>query len=92
MNIYDDTTRYMPLGGDATVAYGHKDKIKITSKPIRFASTRRIPFQWYLLCRTVNNKQNRFYHYPPRFGYKSSGHLINDKVVLTSTYKNLLPK
>ena len=39
IDIYDDTTRYMPLGGDATVAYGYKD-LKIRNNlevPIRFA-------------------------------------------------------
>jgi len=38
VDIYDDITRYMPLGGDATVAYGYKD-LKIRNnlkKPISF--------------------------------------------------------
>ena len=52
-DIYDDTTRYMPLGGDATVAYGHKDlKIRNNFKePIRFAiSTKEDTVSVKLLC------------------------------------------
>ena len=95
-DIYDDTTRYMPLGGDATVAYGHKDlKIRNNFKePIRFAISTKEDTVSVGICSaeqlTISKIDFTITHQDSDI--KVVDTLINGEIALTSTYKNLLPK
>ena len=92
-DIYDDTTRYMPLGGDATVAYGYKDlKIRTNFKePIRFAISTKEDTVSVGICSaeqpTVSKVDFVIAHQDSDI--KVVDTLINDEITLTSTYKNL---
>ncbi|MEC8458969.1 MAG: VanW family protein [Bacteroidota bacterium] len=93
IDIYDDTTRYMPLGGDATVAYGHKD-LKIRNNlelPIRFAiSINEDRVSVGICCAeqlTVRKVDFIITHQDAAI--KVVDTIVNGEIILTSTYKNL---
>ena len=94
VDIYDDDSRYMPLGGDATVAYGHKD-LKIRNnlrQPIRFAiSTNDDTVSVGIRCAdeiTVRKVDFAITHQDAYIKVVET--IINDETALTSTYKNLV--
>ncbi len=92
VDIYDETTRYMPLGGDATVAYGYKDlKVRNNLKhPIRF----KINVEKSTVTVTVlhSNKidinQVDFIIKKQNSEFKVVNTMINNNKLVTSTYKN----
>ena len=93
IDIYDDTTRYMPLGGDATVAYGYKD-LKIRNNlevPIRFAISINEDTVSVGICSskklTVRKVDFSITHQDAAI--KVVDTIVNGEITLTSTYKNL---
>lgn len=93
LDIYTEETRYMPLGGDATVAYGYKDlKIKNTlSNPINFNITFEEDKVKIDLRHTKNITLNEVDFKVKNIGVKSVEVVtfINDETFTTSTYKKL---
>ena len=93
IDIYDDTTRYMPLGGDATVAYGYKD-LKIRNnlkKPIKFI----INFSENEVTVALHHTESIHIH-KVQFSEKNKTEntiemitLINDQEITTSVYKKI---
>lgn len=95
VDIYDESTRYMPLGGDATVAYGYKD-LKIRNK-----SEGNFSFKIILNEHTVSitvlhshkikiNKVD-FIIKKKTDTFKMVDTMINDQKVVTSTYQMAVP-
>ncbi|BDD05550.1 VanW family protein [Aureibacter tunicatorum] len=92
VDIYDEKTRYMPLGGDATVAFGYKD-LKIRNnlrKPICFqinveddSVTVNVKYP-----EAININQVEFIIANQNDSIKVVDTMINNKKALTSVYQN----
>ncbi len=95
VDIYDETTRYMPLGGDAAVAYGYKD-LKIRNNLKNSISFRIITKEDKVsveIQHPNNIKLNQvdFVITKQNTDIKVVDTLINNKKIATSTYKNTTP-